>query len=234
MATINRKAFFNHFMQLYLEQSQKFTQGQVYRFLFDLHQQHLLFHLDDDPYDLVNAVTNDATFSKYEAAILAVIVPTFFGTDTLPDYEGDPHRIAIDLAMPYSPSTPSTHPYDERTPPVLPRWGFSFDDQRSNHYIGFTLPRTWNGWGVPMLPYSAILEILLDGRYRFDVIGMDVLVHGDSESSYQESDYIRLKATSIMDRSGISHVVYDTSPLGLTFNIDDCQEANAHDWVGYL
>lgn len=235
MSFFNREKFFNNYiLNTYLGQGCKFTQGQVYRILYELHSHGMLFHLDDDPSTVGNSTQDGGwvnLFTKREAAIMSTIQPALFGSSVLPDYEGDPHRICCQLTM----SDPSEGRYE-----VLPNWGFSFDDQEDNYYRGYTRPDMWNGWGVPLLQWGDMVTILLEGQYRYEVnvnttpdVPIVFTIYGDPNQPDYEEPLI-LKGFNIRTTDGSLRHVYDTSPLGLCFNVDDCQEKNPHDWEGYL
>ena len=231
----NREKFFEYVINLYLNQSNRFTQGQVYRILYELHKHGMLFHLDDNPSDVGHYAPPEHDqwvnlFTNREAAILRTVQPALFGIDVLPDYEGCPHRICCELTMPSQ---------EEGRYPTLPLWGFSFDDQSNNHFQAYSYPTTWNGWGVPLLNWADMVSVLLEGHYWYEsaacpVHGVQIMtVTGQvGEAAYEEP--IVLKPFMVRGTDDAIHWVYDTSPFGLCFNVDDCQQTNQHDWEGYL
>lgn len=229
----NRQKFFEHFLATYLRQGKSFTQGQVYAFLYHAHEHGFLFHLDDDPseiYIMEQGHKRGLLFSPRELEILAEITPGFFGK-CLPDYDNDPHCICCEIDN-----------YSDENVRTLPRWRFNFDEDEQVDFIGFTEPRLWNGWGCPLLAYVDLNKILLDGRYRFEVTHIDnesyqrstFLITGTADERYNESDYITIHGEAVLSRLGDKFIVYDTSPLGLCFNVDECYETNAPDWEGYF
>lgn len=233
---INRQKFFECFANEAAED--RFTQGKVYRFLYDLHSLGLLFHLDDDPHEIINfrgekrnefdLPVAEPTFTPDEAQILQeLIVPKLFSTP-LPNYENDPHRICIEIAN-----------FNSVTPVTLPQWGFSFDDSEDdNAYVGFTKPKCWNGWGCPMFTYADMKAIIESGEYSYTEnytffddqwpkMASFIVTDGNGE-------LVELTGEIILDTEGTPTWVYDSSPLGWCFNIGDCQEPNAEDWEGYF
>lgn len=229
----NREKFFEYVINLYLNQSNRFTQGQVYRILYELHHHGLLFHLDDNPADVGHYEGDQWVnlFTNREAAILRTVQPAFFGIDVLPDYEGCPHRICCELTMASQ---------EEGRYPTLPLWGFSFDDQvDDNHFQAYSYPTTWNGWGVPLLNWADMVSILLEGYYRYTstacpVHGVQIMtVMGDPNQNVYEEPIV-LKPFMVRGTDDAIHWVYDTGYFGLCFNVDQCLEANPYDWEGYL
>lgn len=224
----NREKFFAYILDLFMKQGGKFTQGQVYRILWEMNANDMLFHLDDSPkdvgrYDETGSIWTP-TFSIYEATILYTVQPAFFGAETLPDFSGDPHEICCQLTM-------TDEAYGRHR--VLPRWGFSFDDhENDNHFVGFTEPKRWNGWGCPLLPKEHIEEMLNDMSDQYTWTyrdrGYDV-----ADKDYPD-DVMRLEGEVLLDVNGEYHLVYETGELGWCFNVGDCQEVNAKDWEGYL
>lgn len=233
----NREKFFEYVINLYLNQSNRFTQGQVYRILYELHKHGMLFHLDDNPSDVGHYEGDQWVnlFTNREAAILRTVQPAFFGIETLPDYEGCPHRICCELTM----SDQAEGRY-----PTLPLWGFSFDDEPENRFKGYTYPNRWNGWGVPLLQWCDVLPILIEGEYTYTVEHPDNANHredlppvftitGDPNQEVYEEPLV-LKGFDIRTTKGTLRHVYDMGNFGLCFNVDECLEANPHDWEGYL
>ena len=223
----NREKFFAYILDLFLKQGGKFTQGQVYRILWEMNQHDMLFHLDDNPAEVGRTTGTGEwmhTFTTYEATVLSVMQPAFFGAGTLPDFSGDPHEICCQLTM-------TDEAYGRHR--MLPRWGFSFDeDEDDNRYVGFTEPKRWNGWGCPMLPKDQVETMLnemegsLKWEYRdrgFDVTSVDY-----------PDDVMRLEGEVVLDVEGNHHLVFGTGELGWCFNVGTCQEINKHDWEGYL
>jgi hypothetical protein len=223
----NREKFFAYILDLFMKQGGKFTQGQVYRILWEMNGQNMLFHLDDLPKDVGHTTDTGEwmyTFNVYEATVLYTVQPAFFGADTLPNFAGDPHEICCQLTM-------TDEAYGRHR--VLPRWGFSFDEHdNDNHYVGFTEPKRWNGWGCPMLPKEQVETMLnemcdqLTWTYRdrgYDVVGKD----------YPDC-VTRMEGEVLLDVDGNYHLVYETSGLGWCFNVGTCQEVNPADWEGYL
>lgn len=230
----NRERFFEFIMVTLTSQALKYTQGQVYRVLWELHMHGLLFHLDDDPFELPMPVGCGKLFSGREAAILKLCVPYFFGGEVLPDYDGDAHRICVELTN-NSPENPRT----------LPRWGFSFDEEPENHYTAFTEPRRWNGWACPLLPYEVLNQLLLEQEYKYSTVRfiakdghpaahLSFVIRSIQGTDLLADEYIVIDGEIVRDREGVQHLCYPTSQLGLCFNIDDCQELNVENWVGYF
>jgi len=223
----NRQKFFEHFLNVYLKQDKCLTQGQVYAFLYHSHKHGFLYHLDDDPSEIYiteQGHRRGKLFSPREVEVLGYLVPAFCN---LPDYENDPHRICCEV---------SNHSAENvRT---LPRWRFNFDEDEQVDFIGFTEPRLWNGWGCPLLAFSDFNKILSDGRYQFTVSHegnvSTFLITGTQDDNYDPSDYIVIQGEPVLSRLGDAFTVYDTAPLGLCFNVDDCYETNADDWQGYF
>lgn len=241
MALFNREKFFKYVLDTYLSGEGSFTQGQVYRILWELCNNSLLFHLDDNPYMVGHYSHNDPdlwvpTFTEYEASILSTVVPAMFGIETLPDYEGDPHRVCVEILRDYRVA--------ESTERTLPRWGFTFDDDPDSVYFAFTEPRTWNGWGCPLLSLTEITNLLKELGYPFEVkeILADnpqfnrhaVTVKGGDGYLYEPDECIRIEGEFVISRNGVRYCVYATVNLGLCFNVVDCVEMNPDDWEGYL
>lgn len=217
----NREKFFAFILDLFLKQGGKFTQGQVYRILWEMNQHDMLFHLDDDPWTIIGR-TGFQLFNTYEATILRTVVPAFFGVEVLPDFSGDPHEICCQLTL-------TDEAYGRYR--TLPRWAFSFDDE-TTVYVGYTEPRRWNGWGCPLLSKEQV-ERLLSGMetgyiWAYRDRGYDVI-----NLSYPD-EVCRLEGELVRDLDGMLYLVYDMREMGLCFNVGDCREINAGDWEGYL
>lgn len=234
----NREKFFEYVINLYLNQSNRFTQGQVYRILYELHKHGMLFHLDDNPSDVGHYAPPEHgqwvnLFTNREAAILRTVQPAFFGIDVLPDYEGCPHRICCEVSN-----------FSSENLRTLPFWGFSFDDEPDNSFKGFTSPQRWNGWGCPLLRYEDMKRLLETGGYTFVVTYNRqasllpqyavFLISGIDGEIYPPGEEIIINPERVMNTNEDIAIVYSTDQLGLCFNVDDCLEHNPHDWEGYL
>lgn len=243
----NREKFFDYIINTYLNQSTRFTQGQVYRILYELHKHGMLFHLDDNPRD-VGSTTDTGewmhTFSGREATILWTVQPAFFGIEALPDFHGDPHQICCDLARSKSYAFEENQPFATRT---LPRYSFYFEDEPEQFMTGFTEPKTVNGSavGCPLFSFDQLYNLLTTNGYQFVVShiqppGRPEFNHsvfeitGSQGTEYHESDHITIEGEFVLALDGSRFCVYDTSPIGWDLFIDKCEEPNPQDWYGYL
>lgn len=226
---VNRGLFFNHF-------SNKLPtkQGEIYCFLYTLWMQGLLYHLDDDPAEVISTQAGGRLFTDEECTALRSIVDSVFANkENLLDYEKDPFTICLQLMH-----GEGFRPPNLPMPPVplLPLWGFSFDETPDNYFRALTYPNIWNGWGLPLMNEQEIykLDNELGKWYEFNYhgVGRDrkIEVRGENLGD----DVVTLTPQFIMKTDKMMELVFSVGDLGLTFNIGDCLEIHRDRWEGFF